>query len=667
MGFTNQERINQNSKVLAASVIDANETAQWYESRFLNEFTLDTRKIWTQFDLLRSNPAATQTQAQANVAGPLAGVVDDLSAPINAIRLTPVPGTNNSTFAAYEIFNDVSSDRLDNWLQPQSIPQINGAASIGYAIRLYDGDPNAGGTEILTTDGLTGTGATASVAWIFNYSLGLLFLSADFRGTISSPNNLYILGFRYIGETLADGSFGSVQAIHEEIPVTIPAQTTFNLSSTPVSSAALLMFINQLKVEKTDYSVIGSTINYNGSYLIETDDAVEFQYFVEAFVASGSQTLGQTLLLGNSTDGYDLIVSDGSALLPGNDGYVTVGGGLQVEGDGYVEGDFYIQGKLYVDGAIDPIGLELTPQPSSPGVNTLFVKDDPVTTLQFTNNIGETLPLSFGIVGRVFNVGNHPTFYSSIEDAVSAINSDPTPPSQNNRVTIFIHPGYYSLIAPIIVPEWVTVRGISKTQVFLSNNTSNIFVCNSNVCFEEFSVDGSNNSSVYVFQCNNSNNINIRDVDLLSISGTNTQGFLSQVGSTWNNLVLNSCIVESSRTSGFVNEIQNTAVSARNVNSFVNNVNFDVMSLTSVGGSFNLQGLQSLIIKNSTIRGNSFNIGVNHQSGGVSGIPQIDIRHSYLEGGVPVSGEVGTNYTLIQTDAIGSTTSGTRVLRNSSV
>jgi hypothetical protein len=153
--------------------------------------------------------AATITQARANaVANPT--IIQDASQfsatfsgsynpGVTALRLTPIPGTNGSTYVAYDIYNDFSSNRLKNWIQPQRHPQPNGVASIGYTIRLFNGDPAAGGTEILTSQGQTGTGANAPVAWIWNYDQGLLFLSEDFRSVVTNP---FILAFRYIGETL---------------------------------------------------------------------------------------------------------------------------------------------------------------------------------------------------------------------------------------------------------------------------------------------------------------------------------------------------------------------------------------------------------------------------------------------------------------------------------
>ena len=52
MGFSNQERINLNSKALAASVIDANPVAQWYETRNPFAFLLSGTKILTQLSLI---------------------------------------------------------------------------------------------------------------------------------------------------------------------------------------------------------------------------------------------------------------------------------------------------------------------------------------------------------------------------------------------------------------------------------------------------------------------------------------------------------------------------------------------------------------------------------------------------------------------------------------
>jgi hypothetical protein len=200
MGFSNQERINMNSKALAAAVIDANPVAQWYETRNPFSFLVDGNRVLTEFSSVpvAANLAAAQSNATANPS-----LIQDKSQLASAIRLTAVAGTNNSTYIAYSTYNDTSSAVLDNWIQPQLLPQTSGAPSIGYAIVLYDGDPNAGGTEVTTTDGTTGTGQNKSVGWIWQYSSGILLLSDDFKSSVSDP---YVLGFRYIGATASSAA-----------------------------------------------------------------------------------------------------------------------------------------------------------------------------------------------------------------------------------------------------------------------------------------------------------------------------------------------------------------------------------------------------------------------------------------------------------------------------
>lgn len=189
------------TKALVAGVIDSESMAAWYESFFPFTFIMDSAQVWLQIDLLKENPASNINVARSNVAGNLAGVVQDLSQTTDAVRLTQMTGSNGTTWVAYSVYGDTSSAVLQNWLLPQLVPQSSGAPSVGYGVLLYDGDPNSGGTLISTTTGATGSGETASQSWVFNYANGLLFLSPDFTGTVSDP---YLLGFRYIGKTVKD-------------------------------------------------------------------------------------------------------------------------------------------------------------------------------------------------------------------------------------------------------------------------------------------------------------------------------------------------------------------------------------------------------------------------------------------------------------------------------
>jgi hypothetical protein len=275
MGFSNQERINLNSKVIAAGVKDANEIAQWYESVLLNRFISNANTVWRDPDLstLLNNPAANLTEAQSNADGYLTSIVENYSEAANAIRLTVIPGTNDSTYVALETYDDLSSTQLINWIQPQFVPRSNGLPSGGYSIRLFDGDPNSGGVEVLPTDGTTGSGVNKSVGWIFDYASGVLLLSSDFRSSVSDP---YILGFRYIGTTANTVSDGYVP-IQESLVVTIPNQTEFILTN---QAQFLVLFIDGIKQEISDYDVDGYTLTWNGSIPLSPGDIVETFYYV---------------------------------------------------------------------------------------------------------------------------------------------------------------------------------------------------------------------------------------------------------------------------------------------------------------------------------------------------------------------------------------------------
>lgn len=214
MGFSNQERINLLTKALAAGVLDANSFSVWYESFFPFRFINEGSTVWLELPTLRLYPAANLTVARANAALPaLATILEDISQPASAVRLTAVTGTNGSTWTAYNTYGDPSSDTKRNWVLPQLVSQANGMPSNGYSIRLYEGDPNAGGVEITTSAGTTGVGDEKTVGWIWNYANGMLLLSEDFKASVTNP---YVLGFRYIGRT-SDDTDADLQALETTV------------------------------------------------------------------------------------------------------------------------------------------------------------------------------------------------------------------------------------------------------------------------------------------------------------------------------------------------------------------------------------------------------------------------------------------------------------------
>jgi len=197
MGFTNQERINLTTKAIQAGVVDANPDTVWYEVFFPFAQITAAETVWTQLSDLKLLPANSFSQAQTNaVNNPT--LIQDLTV---GTRLSTVVGAVGTTYVAYSIYGDSSSEQITNWVMPQLIPLANGAPSNGYGVKLYNGDPNNGGTLVTTSEGESGSGDTRTVGWVFNYASGLLFLSTDFKGNITDP---WIQGFRYIGKTAAD-------------------------------------------------------------------------------------------------------------------------------------------------------------------------------------------------------------------------------------------------------------------------------------------------------------------------------------------------------------------------------------------------------------------------------------------------------------------------------
>jgi hypothetical protein len=276
MGLTNQERINFNSKVLAAKVIDNNAVAQWYESKFPYAPNSISQRVPLEFGLILANPASTLSQAQANVAGPLSGVVIDYTLTNQAKRLTSVIGTNNTTWVAKSVYGDLSSETIQDWIQPQSVDN-SGNPSFGYGIKLYNGDPDNGGTEITTTDGQTGSGDQASVGWVWNYDLGLLFLSDDFKSTHSE---FWVKGFVYDGKYLSDTNItgGTIEA----------ANGLTKTGDTIVLGGELISY-TPISGNSYDFNIgaIDSPVGFNANYAskgfayINSDDGTDFANFSE--------------------------------------------------------------------------------------------------------------------------------------------------------------------------------------------------------------------------------------------------------------------------------------------------------------------------------------------------------------------------------------------------
>ena len=276
MSFSNQEKINLNSKALQAGVLDGNAVSTWYETGFPFSFILDGDLVFGQMDQVRQLVAPSLSQARANAAANPT-LIQDLSQGASAVRLTLVPGTNQTTYAAYSTYGDASSNRVTKWLMPQLATQVNGLPSVGYAVRLFNGHPLLGGVEVGTTAGMSGSGIDKSVGWIFNYAAGLLLLSSTFFSRTQINPGIFdphILGFRYIGSTAAQIAPGVTpfQSL-DEFDVNA-GQTVFDLSAAPnTSKLAHMVLLNGRALRYgVDYNISGSRMEMiwtpsEGSYL----------------------------------------------------------------------------------------------------------------------------------------------------------------------------------------------------------------------------------------------------------------------------------------------------------------------------------------------------------------------------------------------------------------
>ena len=95
-------------------------------------------------------------------------------------------------YIAYTTYNDTSSARLTNWIDTQF--------GSSYLIKVYKGDPNSGGVA------LSAAGSGSNDGWFFDYSAGVLNFNDTSVPSGVTDTNIYIVGYRYIGQTGAPTS-----------------------------------------------------------------------------------------------------------------------------------------------------------------------------------------------------------------------------------------------------------------------------------------------------------------------------------------------------------------------------------------------------------------------------------------------------------------------------
>lgn len=306
MAFTTEELVNFSFKgwlgVLGTGDRDtAPDNFAWYEEPFTNDIIVKPTQVWTELDSIP--PANTLALAQtAAVNNPT--IIQDFSSTAAALRLTPTP--NEKVFFATTVFGDLTT-RVRNWILPQLIPLTSGfgaqagLASIGYQIRIWQGDPNSGGTEITTTQGQVG----ARTAWVMSFGAGAVKFASD-ESLITDPNDLYITGFVYIGDTVADiGSGGGndprLDTVQEADQNLVVANTTGDeANSGAVLTNAPLGFV---KIEINGVGVsLGNGVKTLDCYFSGDGGATARSF--------SNLQLGDTLYWNGNIAGYDLATTD---------------------------------------------------------------------------------------------------------------------------------------------------------------------------------------------------------------------------------------------------------------------------------------------------------------------------------------------------------------------
>jgi hypothetical protein len=274
-----------------------------------------------------------------------------------------------------------------------------------------------------------------------------------------------------------------------------------------------------------------------------------------------------------------------------------------------------------------------------------------------------------GPVGtRTFHVGQVSWMYQSIQEAIDAINADPTPPSIMDRCMVYIWPGYYEMAETVDVPSHVVVQGMSRRAVVLYNATTDMFRCaGDSTYFFNMSIRGSSNSGIVAINGNNKTNVRIDDVHLVNTTGSNAQMFLKQEGANWTILLMENITMDSQATSGRLMTLKNTSGVSRNTNTQITNLRSDMWSLTETGGAIDIVDCQDIDMRNCHIRGHStYCEGVRFtRQAGTTGTPYMGIQTARFTCKYALNLSANTSVTLFNTYAKPVTGTGTITAYNS--
>jgi len=269
----------------------APDAATWYEELFTIQTIVVPRQIWGDFSSIL--PAPDLATAQANAAA-LPSIIADYSLAANAIHCTPSP--NNKVFFATSTYNDLST-RMYNWILPQLIPRTDapfvGFPSIGYMCRFWQGDPNAGGTEIPTTQDQIG----ARPGWFFHFGTGCFVVASNFSA-ISDPTDIWLTGFQYTGAEGGGGGGALVSSITQANTFT-QAQVVYLNSGTGLWELALANADGSLGVALADAPTAGGFNAVYGGPITGLAGLTPGEYYYLSDTVPGALQIGKPSLYQN--------------------------------------------------------------------------------------------------------------------------------------------------------------------------------------------------------------------------------------------------------------------------------------------------------------------------------------------------------------------------------
>ena len=178
------------------------------------------------------------------------------------IRLTLDTTSNNRSWMARHVYGDQTSDIYTNWIQPSLYP-VSGSVSAGYGVRLYNGDPNAGGTPISTT---YLSGSSGEPSWTWFYNSGIFVCSTDTSSNYSSMD-LWVVAYRDLQPIIGGGgtggggyglTFTDLDLVSGILTVTHDLEAENNVVHISVR-------------DDNNYNVFPDSINYIGTNVVELD------------------------------------------------------------------------------------------------------------------------------------------------------------------------------------------------------------------------------------------------------------------------------------------------------------------------------------------------------------------------------------------------------------